>query len=283
MNNQNDIYLTSEVSAYAKKNQGLDPGGLINVGITEAISITLLLALLIFFGTILHKKFLTDGATGGKLGDNEMLGRFMKGIPILIILLSVFQYYNLLNFSTFLPALTQSSPKQEVLDPSPVIIQKEIDAGTGPAMPSGNADALFKQVVAGEKEAREVLAAQKIAINAAACTGIGKSGCTTVGGMSNSTLAMLAELKKLCDCTMTVTGGTEWWLHSAKTKHKPGNTTAVDLRKETNLDSYIKNSSDFKKITSWSTCAANYSWRGFNFCDEIPRGGGSAHWHIEPL
>ena len=277
MNPANNL-LTPEGVAYINANPNLNLGDLTSLTTTQGVSVTLLVV--VFTGLFYFYKKVTAGANLGEVSSSkEGLQRVGGSLLALVVVLGIFSYLGILGKIQELTSLgtTPASGPTPLLAPSPIL--KETDAGTGPVIKAEGQAQMFEMVKATEVENRSVLAVQKIAINAAACTAIGQANCTSVGGMSNVTLAMLARLKKECSCDITVSGGTEWWAHSASTKHQPGNITAVDLRKSTALDSYIKNNFS-KKLSSWSTCYSNYSWNGFVFCDEKPPS--SAHWHVEP-
>jgi hypothetical protein len=60
------------------------------------------------------------------------------------------------------------------------------------------------------------------------CTVVGQGGCTSVKGLRIT--GGIAKLRSLCPtCELTITGGTECWLHSSGTAHGK-NSPAVDLR-----------------------------------------------------
>ena len=273
-----DNLLTPEGVAYVNANPSLNLDGLTSFTTTQGIG--LILILIVFFGLFYFYKKATAGANLDSVtSSKEGLRRVGGALLALVVVLGAFSYLGILGKIQELTSLsaTSTSGNTPLLAPSSII--KETDTGTGPVIKAEGQAQMFEMIKATEVENRSVLAVQKISINAAACTAIGQANCTSVGGMSNVTLAMLARLKKECSCDITVSGGTEWWAHSASTKHRPGNITAVDLRKATALDSYIKNNFS-KKFGSWSTCYSNYSWNGFVFCDEKPPS--SAHWHVEP-
>lgn len=276
--NQTNIYLTPEVQAYTKANQNPTLGDLVSVTTTQAVSF--ILVVIVFTGMIYFLRKTYAGANlGGVSSSKEGLRRVGGALLAVVVVMGVFSYLGILGKIQELTSLGATASNQSAELTKPMLLVTETDAGAGPVIPSGNQGALLEMMKATEKENRSVLTAQKISINTGPCTTVGQTGCTSVGGMSNITLAMLAKLKKDCACDVTVSGGTEWWLHSASTKHKPGNVTAVDLHKSSTLDPYIK-SVFTKQSATRSTCFANYSWNGFVFCDEK---SAAAHWHVQPL
>jgi hypothetical protein len=67
------------------------------------------------------------------------------------------------------------------------------------------------------------------------CSKIGDQACTSTRGLNTG--AVLAT-QQGCGCVLTITGGTESWLHNTGTSHKPGSST-VDLQMTTDLNNYI--------------------------------------------
>ena len=70
-----------------------------------------------------------------------------------------------------------------------------------------------------------------IKINNAACTYIGETNCTNVGGLYFTIIDSINTLKKSCDswitkeklgtsCDIVLTAGTEWWLHGGNEKER---------------------------------------------------------------
>lgn len=132
-----------------------------------------------------------------------------------------------------------------------------------------------------------------IAINRSNCTVVGERPCTTVAGLSSRAINGLASLSTGCktfnsSCSITVTGGTEYWMHgdrtvnitppnnSNPTAHKPGG-NVVDLSKNNGaLNTYIQT-----KGTPGTGCASGirFSLGGATYVDEqIP--GNDPHWHV---
>lgn len=89
--------------------------------------------------------------------------------------------------------------------------------------------------------------------NTGECSKVGDKNCTSLRGLSLSTLDTIKA--KCTNCgTITISGGTECWLHGGpkqSTTHHPGSPT-IDLRlnSEPKLDAYIKSGT---KKGSWYT------------------------------
>ena len=143
---------------------------------------------------------------------------------------------------------------------------------------------------------RKVLASQDIKVNASNCTMVGQQNCTSVFGLSGVTQAGLQKLAQGCakiesglfgnKCDVTITGGTEAWLHKS---HNDGR--KVDLRQGSSgglLDSYIKKSG----LLSITNCGVpsdpHYQPDGPSdgtYVDEPNRDENGAvksgrHWHV---
>ncbi len=125
-----------------------------------------------------------------------------------------------------------------------------------------------------------------VLVNKSNCATVGQSDCTTVYKLGALTVSSLADLRKdVCKesatCKLTLTGGTECWLHSS---HQIGS-GKVDLSPNgtPSLDSYIKGLAT-KKCVDWITgqsgdgCpsgqAGQYTIGTAVFIRE------SNHWHV---
>ncbi|MBP6888196.1 MAG: hypothetical protein KBC21_00690 [Candidatus Pacebacteria bacterium] len=137
---------------------------------------------------------------------------------------------------------------------------------------------LPRVVGANDRQVREDLKASNIGVNVGACSSVGQSGCTNVGGMSPEIVSLIKSLKSACACNIVISGGTEWWSH---TTHGPGALT-VDLQiPKTNPLSdplYIFITKQ-PSIGGTNLCHSRYTWSGWIFCDE-KAGKSNRHWHI---
>ena len=78
----------------------------------------------------------------------------------------------------------------------------------------------------------------------AECATVGQQNCTSTKGLD---LSIVNAIKSDCpSCQLVITGGTESWLHSAGSSHKPGSST-VDLGATTDLNNEITGSGSFPK------------------------------------
>jgi hypothetical protein len=104
-----------------------------------------------------------------------------------------------------------------------------------------------------------------IGVNSGECQKVGDSGCTSLRGLTGQ---YLNTVHAGCPtCQLTITGGTEFWLHggaTGSTSHGPGSPT-VDLRTTPELTNYIKSGTQ--------TSPHRWTKDGVSFLEE------SDHWH----
>jgi Type IV secretion system pilin len=68
------------------------------------------------------------------------------------------------------------------------------------------------------------------------CKTVGQANCTSMSG--SAAIAQLQLLQTNCNCSIKITGGTEFWLHGTNSHHKPGD-SAVDIAHGSGIDNYI--------------------------------------------
>lgn len=121
---------------------------------------------------------------------------------------------------------------------------------------------------------RAQVVASGISVNNSNCTRVGQTGCTSLSGLDTG---KVIALKKSCgsSCTVVITGGTECWLHSAKTTHVPGG-NIVDLR-ISGLSSYLEKDSVVSYLKKWAgeTNVPVYTKSGAVYIKE------SSHYHVK--
>ena len=115
------------------------------------------------------------------------------------------------------------------------------------------------------------------------CAKVGDENCTSVFGLPQNAINKLIGLKNSCgvSCSVTVTGGTEYWLH--KTHGSPGEfVSVVDLRYDYSagyiLNDWIKDGTGPKTGVSCGISSADHYYRdGMTFVLEtVP----NKHWHV---
>ena len=133
-----------------------------------------------------------------------------------------------------------------------------------------------------------------VRINNGPCTQIGQSSCTSIGGIAQEVVGLFSKLSP--GEQITITGGTEWWLHGGgvqdisknTSKHKPSERSVggggVDLRLSDKLNKYITsqgNNFGAKINPSGYGCSEQYVLYGFTFCNETLSGNSTGHWHVQ--
>lgn len=113
-----------------------------------------------------------------------------------------------------------------------VTLGGELSAGTGKILPGYK---LTDEEVALDAKMREDLKNNYgITVNAPACKDGGTSGCTNIVGMTPTTFKGVTDLKKACNCSILITGGTE----GGHASHGPSR-APLDLSFDSNLEKYI--------------------------------------------
>jgi hypothetical protein len=275
MNKPSDIYLTEEVENFSKNNPNFNITDLQNEAIFFIIGIFFVFAAYRLGSAGLTKLYSASASSHSE--SNEKIKAVGVSLVVIVLAMTLFSYLGVFTSDFSLKPLSSGTPSNlgvvGTTNPNPT--------------PTGSTDQKLSAMLATEDANRKYLEVfQGIPINKKACTSVGQTNCTSVGGMGASTLAMLESLKRACNCKMTVTGGTEWWIHSGKTRHQPGESTAVDLSfgsRGGDVSKFIYESPFFKKEVPWSNCYARFSWSGFTFCDEKEKDSQPRHWHIQPI
>jgi type IV secretory pathway VirB2 component (pilin) len=114
-----------------------------------------------------------------------------------------------------------------------------------------------------------------VSTNKGECATIGQQNCTSTKGLDPY---IINSIKSDCPtCKIVITGGTESWLHSANSSHKPGSST-VDFSATSDLNKEITGSGNFPKD------GATYEDKAKGVC-YFAEGAGSTdkttanHWH----
>ena len=180
----------------------------------------------------------------------------------------------------------------EIVSTAPTTPGGGISTSTPPTDDTGVSEqdkAVFASVLANEEAARNILGFDRIRVKEPICQNVGAPpGCTNVGLLNvEAVRSQLRVLQEKCfveldsPCSITITGGTEWWLHGNKstslsnnsTQHRPGN-AVVDIRKDTNTDKFIK---EFGELLGpgreCSNLGPRYRFNGKIYVDE------GTHWH----
>ncbi len=130
-----------------------------------------------------------------------------------------------------------------------------------------------------------------ITFNNPNCKFVGQSNCTSLAGVSDIIVNDISTLETNCDCSIVITGGTEYWNHDGGwndmgknlSPHRPGG-SVLDLRIDTDSGSM----SDFIRKNGTPTTGTNctqgterYIYKGSLYVNEVglPQETG-AHWHV---
>lgn len=136
---------------------------------------------------------------------------------------------------------------------------------------------------------RETFEKAFIDINRDNCTTVGQTACTSLQGISSYVFDGLKKLKDACKCAITVTGGTEYWLHGNRstnlelnpTAHRPGG-RVVDLSLKTPVTEYLRahgTKSSRTDCVNPASGAERYEFQGGLYVNETINGN-DPHWHV---
>lgn len=130
-----------------------------------------------------------------------------------------------------------------------------------------------------DTQVRELLTSGNsgVSVNKANCDHIGQTNCTSLYGLSLSAVNGLKKLAQDCKCAVRVTGGTEYWLHSSGTQHRPGG-SVVDISAFGAVNTYVTDNN----TTSNLGCNEKFDKNGVTFSWESASCSGSSgnHWHV---
>jgi hypothetical protein len=137
---------------------------------------------------------------------------------------------------------------------------------------------------------RADLSRRNISINRTSnCPRIGDSACTSVHGLRPAIISALGELRIACNCQVTITGGTEYWLHGNRdtniqtntSPHKPGG-DVVDLSLGGGLLEFFRRGGagiERATGTGCTTGTERYRYNGALYVNEVIPGN-PPHFHV---
>ncbi|OGZ04315.1 MAG: hypothetical protein A2648_01045 [Candidatus Lloydbacteria bacterium RIFCSPHIGHO2_01_FULL_41_20] len=216
------------------------------------IAIALAVVMLVWGGA----EYLSTDAVFGKEDAKEKIWGALWGLILALGIVIILKTIN--------PEILKLNLRLDKLTPSPTVT---------PA-PVGTSDAQVSSVFSEDATVRARLENDDVTINKSACTSVDQSNCTNVGGLPEQTISGLLALKADCECGITVTGGTEYWLHSS---HGPGQRT-VDLAPSSSLNQFLGRPNPVSG-TSVTKMGATFKYE--NVGDNANATGG--HWHVTNL
>ncbi|MCA9356227.1 fibronectin type III domain-containing protein [Candidatus Nomurabacteria bacterium] len=261
-------------------------GDYVNSLITLAIGIAIVLAILmIVIGGV---QYMSTDAFSGKQEGRERITNALIGLVIALGAYTILNTIspNLVNFNVSVKTVSFEADPIDFSEPpvlnadntyAVAVGQQELDGQiykTGWAWPNDTPDI------------RSYLESQGIEVTAtkgtdADCDYVGEKGCTSVkfdSSISGLVLDKIETLRAACNCTLVVTGGSEFWLHKT---HGPG-AKAIDFSVTSGLTEYITGSSSFPSSGSckwYPLPASDFGGKGCALAEHAACGA-AAHWHI---
>lgn len=265
---------------------GTDAGVLGILNRIFTIMLVVAVALAVVFMIIGGAKYATGDTMQGKQNGRQTLTNAIVGLLFALLSWLLLNIINpdLVRFNLYLPNVGK------VLTTNTTLFGGDTSSGTGSTVLAGAGcgnmtnEECFQSIKADDPRVRAELKAAKILTNHndAACPRYGAENCTMVGRLNPETLSKLKKIKSECvsnnpDCVMTITGGTEYWLHSAGGNHPKF--TAVDISiNNPAFNSFI--ASKGKNIGGTTSFSRRFEYGGLRFGDET---AGDRHWHVDTL
>ena len=207
-------------------------------------------------------EYITSESISGKANGKESI---INGFAGLIIALSAYIVLNTIN-PTLLNLCPEIKNKSLTAEDIP---QKAINGYYGNGKYKAN-DPWDDKI--GKKATLPV----GVGLNNKECEYIGESNCTSTRGLDTSVINKIAsECAKTNNknCNITITGGTENWLHSANGTHRPGSST-IDLSPTADVNKYITGNSNPPKSELQKTKD------GITYYYHKNSVGDGYHWHV---
>ncbi len=228
-------------------------------------------------------QYITTDAIQGKEEGKDKIQKSVYGLLLVIASFILLQTINPKTLELEL-SITPITPIQMGTGTSTITSATTTPTGNNSPWPDDSAERAQLQAIRG------------VSINRpGTCTFVGEQSCTSVYGLGARRLNGITALSTACgvqNCSIVITGGTEYWLHGNRstsilannTSHKPeaNGGRALDLSKNSNILNNVIQS--FPEIVGGSSCANGKAYQGPNgaiYVDEV----GSlaftgAHWHV---
>ena len=224
-------------------------------------------ALSILMAIVGGTQYVASGVSpDAKNGAKERVQNALTGLALILTSYLILNSINpqLVQFNFMLPPVGVA-PEQ--------IVSPEI--GPGPTAPSTASAGSWPS----DAPERAQLPSGVTVNHSPGCANIGQQNCTSLAGMSQNVINNLIALKSACTgCgTIVITGGTEYWLHSVNTAHRPGG-NVVDLSiGDSGLYNYI--TSHGTVVSAGCSVGTRYKIGSAIYVNEVIAGN-SPHWHV---
>lgn len=229
-------------------------------------------------------QYVLSASVGGKQSGQKTINNALLGLLFLSVSWILLYTLNpkLVNFSLSLDNVGSNVAIDTSL---PTTDSGTVPGNTAPGSSAG------KDWNNNDGATRNILTNAGININKANCSTVGQQDCTSVGGLNIAVLQGLQTLKTACNCDITVTGGTEYWMHGNRstelsdnpTPHRPEG-TVIDLSLNTSVTDWIRKNAT--KSTDYSRCVIGkengeerYTYEGALYVNETIDGN-VPHWHV---
>jgi hypothetical protein len=244
------------------------------IGISAALAV-----IYIIFGGI---QYMSTDAVGAKKDGKKTIQNAILGLLLVIGSYSILYTVNpkLVNFNLEIPGIAGTTNT----DGTSVI-------GVSDGTSSGGSTNPTSGPWYEDSALRNDLKSKGITINNLNCKNIGDRNCTSVYGLSMSVFNGLTAMRQACRCSMVITGGTEYWLHSEGTEHRPGG-SAIDLRYQEPVGGISGNLSPLstflkKEVGGVTKAQGSGCTRGierYKFGNDLyvneTISGNDPHWHV---
>lgn len=249
------------------------------------ITLIVVVALAVVFMIIGGAKYATGDTIQGKQNGRQTLTNAIIGLLFALLSWLLLNVINpdLIRFNLYLPNVGK------VLTTTTTLSNGDDNSSTGSTVISGTGcgsnrtnEQCYEYIKADESRVRAELQSAGISVNKSMCPRYGATNCTMVGRLNSQTLSNVKKVKSACvasdpKCAVTITGGTEYWIHSSGGNHPKF--TAVDMSlNNSTFNSFITKNG--KNVGASKSCTRRFEYGGLRFCDEISK---DPHWHVDTI
>jgi hypothetical protein len=239
----------------------------IGIGLAAVLALIML-----FFGGI---QYMSTDALSGKEDGKKKMSNAILGLILALGSYAILNTINpkLLNFTFGIDSVSISINPDEIDNAIPSTPENGLYCplqNNGQGYTDGS---VWDQNLTADSALRSQLMGQNsISVSGGGCATVGQQSCTSLAGLDISGVLKIRD--KCPTCELTITGGTECWLHSKKTAHGK-NSTTIDLRNNASapkLKAYVETAANLKgTISGWGKL---YVVDGIEFVNE------GDHYHV---